>query len=92
MLSKPSNDRNSACLNLSELQQGHSCLIQSRRGTQRGHVRLEKFISTTSYARDPEGLLYRPFPAHRLLHASGARHEGLRVREGKQTTDSSMHI
>jgi hypothetical protein len=34
MLSRPSNDRNSACLNLSELQQGHSRLIQSRRGIQ----------------------------------------------------------
>lgn len=68
MLSKPSNERNSACLNLSELQQGHSCLIQRRRGTQRGHDRFEKFISTTSYARDPEELLYRPFLAHGLLH------------------------
>jgi hypothetical protein len=44
MLSRPSNDRNSACLNLSELQQGHSRLIQSRRGIQAGHARFEKFI------------------------------------------------
>jgi hypothetical protein len=44
MLSKPSIGRSSACLNLSELQEGHSCLIQSIRGTQLGHCRREKFI------------------------------------------------
>jgi len=46
MLSNPSYDRDSACLNLSELQDGHSCLIQSIRGTHLGHVLFEKFIST----------------------------------------------
>jgi hypothetical protein len=45
MLSRPSNDRNSACLNLMELQRGHSRVIHSRRGTHLGQVRLEKFIS-----------------------------------------------
>jgi len=51
MLSRLSNDRNSAGLNLSELQQGHSRRIHSRRGTQLGHVRFEKFISTAPRAR-----------------------------------------
>jgi hypothetical protein len=44
MLSKPSYERNSACLNLSELQEGHSWRIHNRRGTQLGQVRFEKFI------------------------------------------------
>src|SRR5580693_8747491 len=53
MLSKPSNDRNSACLNWSELQDGHSCLVQSMRGTHLGHVLFEKFISSAPRARSP---------------------------------------
>ena len=52
MLSKLSNDRNSACLNLRELQHGHSRRIHSRRGTQLGHVRFEKFISTAPRPRN----------------------------------------
>jgi hypothetical protein len=43
--SRLSNDRNSAGLNFSELQQGHSRLIHSRRGAHAGHVRIQEFIS-----------------------------------------------
>jgi hypothetical protein len=48
MLSRLSNGRISACLNLSELHQGHSRRIHNRRGTQLGHLRFEKFILTPS--------------------------------------------
>jgi hypothetical protein len=44
MLSSPSNDRNSAGLNFSELQAGHSRRIHRRRGTHTGQVRLEKLM------------------------------------------------
>ena len=53
MLSKPSYDRNSACLNFSELQEGHSWRIHNRRGTQLGHVRFEKFISSAPNSWNP---------------------------------------
>jgi hypothetical protein len=46
MPSKPSNGLNSAGLNFSELQRGHSRRIQSRWGTHFGHARFEKIIST----------------------------------------------
>jgi hypothetical protein len=61
MLSNPSIGRNSACLNLSELQRGHSRLIQSICGTHVGHVRLEKFISISPRAT-PQVLL----PGHTI--------------------------
>src|ERR1700691_2511677 len=51
MLSSPSTDRNSAGLNLSELQRGHSRRIHTKCGTQLGHLRFEKFISTAPNAR-----------------------------------------
>jgi hypothetical protein len=50
MLSKLSNDRSSACLNLSELQWGHSRRIHNKRGTQLGHARFEKLISAAPRA------------------------------------------
>jgi hypothetical protein len=61
MLSSPSKERNSACLNLSELHEGHSCLIHSRRGTQPGHILFEKLISIP-----PRAPAWIVLPSHTL--------------------------
>src|SRR5580698_5659962 len=54
--SKPSTERSSACLNLSEWHFGHSCLIQSSCGTHAGHLRSEKFMLDAPRAEKPLAL------------------------------------
>ena len=53
--SKPSNERNSACLNLTELQRGHFRRIQSICGTQSGQIRIELLILFAPF-NSPDGL------------------------------------
>jgi hypothetical protein len=44
ILSSPSIEFNSACLNFTELQRGHSCFVQIKCGNQSGPCRFAEFI------------------------------------------------
>ncbi len=50
MLSRPSNERNSAGLNLTELHRGHSCLVQIRWGNEFNQFQFAALIFFPSFA------------------------------------------
>src|ERR1035441_4020394 len=75
---RPSNDLNSACLNFTELQRGHTRRIHSGCGSQSGQFRPESLMSISF-----------PYLSPHLLECPALCLTSIRVQPGEKTSDAA---